>query len=72
MSCKEYGLKVIKREQKVIAALDSCLARKNQGTFFVVGTGEMHGGVDVWWAQSMLFLNQKFRRISSGLIQYET
>nr|POE46596.1 hypothetical protein CFP56_45703 [Quercus suber] len=46
-----------------------CLARENQGSFFVGGTREMHGGFDVWWAQSMLFLNQKFRRISSGLIR---
>ena len=60
MSCKKYRLKVIKREQKVIAALDSCLARENQGTFFVGGTGEMHGGVDVWWAQSMLFLTKRY------------
>uniref|UniRef100_A0A7N2R6C9 4Fe-4S ferredoxin-type domain-containing protein n=1 Tax=Quercus lobata TaxID=97700 RepID=A0A7N2R6C9_QUELO len=38
-----------------------CLARENQGSFFVGGTGEMHGGFDVWWAQSMLFLNQKMK-----------
>ncbi|KAG2708900.1 hypothetical protein I3760_05G214100 [Carya illinoinensis] len=32
-------------------------SRENQGTF--VGIGEMHGGGDVLWAWSMLFVNQK-------------
>ncbi|KAK9991739.1 hypothetical protein SO802_026724, partial [Lithocarpus litseifolius] len=48
-----------KKRAKSHCSFGFLLARENQGTFFVVGTGEMHGGVDVWWAQSILFLNQK-------------
>ena len=45
-----------------------CLARENQGSFFVGGTGEMHGGFDAWWAQSMLFLNQKVPSLDAVFI----
>lgn len=45
-----------------------CLARENQGSFFVGGTGEMHGGFDVWWAQSTLFLNQKVPSLDAVFI----